>query len=100
MSENNKFALEFDIILGSKDRRAAKLAIYNFVICFYDGHYSAGFIDKVDDEEYDNVKVDCYASSFPLNIILLAQVRRSVLCTNSICNLQNQSSINQDWTSI
>ena len=36
VSEDKDFALEFDIISSSKNRRAAKLAISNFIICLYD----------------------------------------------------------------
>ena len=62
--EDKEVAFEFDIISGSKNIRLAKLAISNLIICFYDGHYWVGLIDKVD-KENDDVKVEFMHPYFP-----------------------------------
>ena len=64
MSEDKEFALEFDLVLGSKNQRAAKLAMSDFIVCLYDGHYWVGLIDEVDNEN-DDVKVKFMHPHFP-----------------------------------
>ena len=47
MTEDKEVALEFDLVLGRKNQRAAKLAMSDFIVCFHDGHYLVGLIDEV-----------------------------------------------------
>ena len=64
VSEDKEFALEFDLVLGRKNQRAAKLAMSDFIVCLYDGHYWVGLVDDVDYEN-DDVKVKFMHPHFP-----------------------------------
>ena len=64
VSEDKEFALEFDLVLGRKNQRAAKIAMSDFIVCLYDGHYWVGLVDEVD-EENDDVRVKFMHPHFP-----------------------------------
>ena len=68
VSEGKEVALEFDLVLGRKNQRTAKLAMSDVIVSLFDGHYWVGLIDEVDD-----VKSEIHASSFPFKVLLLAE---------------------------
>ena len=39
VSQDKKFTLRLDLVLGSISERVAKLVISDFIICLYDGSY-------------------------------------------------------------